>query len=412
MSRQLDDWLENYLQFTQDAESPTQYHVWSGITAIATALRRKCYTNWGLQGYVYPNLYVALVGPPGGRKGTAMKIVKAMLQQLEMPIGSDALGSIQALYEELQTSEDGYITQSGKEVRHKSLSIWAEEFQVFLNDRDPKLIASITDLFDNPDTWKYSTISRGATDLSNCWLTIFGAITPSLLQTRLSQDAVGGGLLSRIIFIVGYGPIKRVALQFLSPEEEKLKESLIQDLAQIALLSGPFKLTPNYLHAYTDWYEGPQDNTGIDEEKFLGYNSRRALHLKKICMVFSASESNDMIIRERHFQKALAILQEAEVHMPNAFYGFGHGSQTDVFTKLLKFIANQDKSFDFNEAVQYLMFDIESPEQLLTMLDMAQRSGKIKEETSSTSTRYEVIPQKETTHDGTFLSNTLYRRLT
>ena len=127
--RQLDDWLESYLQYTKKSESPTQYHLWSGISAIASVLRRKCFCNWGLRGYIYPNFYVALVGPPGGRKGTAMKIAKEMVQDLGIPTGSDSLGSIQMLYKEIKESEDNYQDYEGTIKVHKSLSIWSIEFQ-------------------------------------------------------------------------------------------------------------------------------------------------------------------------------------------------------------------------------------------------------------------------------------------
>ena len=81
------------MEYTANTEPPKLYHLWSGITAIASALRRKCFCNWGMRGYVYPNFYVALVGPPGGRKGTAMRLAKTFVEDLEIPLGSGSLGS-------------------------------------------------------------------------------------------------------------------------------------------------------------------------------------------------------------------------------------------------------------------------------------------------------------------------------
>ena len=85
------------------------------------------------------------------------------------------------------------------------------------------LIPSLTDLFDCADVWKYKTLSRKTEDISNCYITIIGGITPALLQASLSQSSVGGGLISRIIFVVGYGPKQRKALQFLTEEEGRSK---------------------------------------------------------------------------------------------------------------------------------------------------------------------------------------------
>lgn len=414
MKRNLDDWLENYLKYTQNSEPPTQYHLWSGILALASCLQRKCWLSWGLQGNYYPNLYVALVGPPGGRKGTAMKIAKSFVQKLEIPLGSDALGSLQTLFKEIQGSSDNYKTFDGGIQEHKSLSVWSEEFQVFLSDNDPRLIAGITDLFDSPDKWKYSSIARGADDLANCWLTLFGAITPSLLQNKLSQDAVGGGLISRIIFVVGYGKIKKVPIAFLSESEHQLQQHLLEDLEQVRNLAGPFTPTQKFYEEYSNWYSGPNATAGVDSEKFVGYNERRSVHLRKLCMVISVSESNDMVLRARHFQKALQIMEYTENDMPNAFYGLGRGSHSAVLSDLMRFL--QDKSLvqpsiTWLEILAKFKMDVMPPE-LEAYLDICVQTGVVRK-TKSTSNKivYELISEERTKGDLDFMNATLFRKM-
>ena len=408
MARQLSDWLEYYMKYTQRTEPPELYHLWSGLTAISSALRRKCYCNWGaLRGYVYPNVFVSLVGPPGGRKGTAMKIAKSFVQDLGVALGADSLGSTQALYKELMDAEDSFV-DNGITRKHKSLSIWAEEFQVFLSDKDQMLLASLTDLFDCADNWKYKTLARKTEDISNCWITIVGAITPSLLQTKLTQDAVGGGLISRIIFVVGQGPKQRRALQFLTDEEEDIQQKLGTDLQEIANLAGPFTLSKEFLKAYVRWYEQEYDETGVPSERFLGYNHRRPLHLNKVCMLVSASESNDMIITESHFEKALAIMQLTEQQMPNAFYGLGLSSQANVYAKVMAFIDERD-SFDWTELVRNFHLDVENISQLRGYIEMAEQSGLLISEASATSNRFTCIKTQNTLRDPAYLESTVFR---
>jgi len=409
MSRQLSDWLEYYMKYTQRSEPPELYHLWSGLTALSSALRRKCYCNWGaLRGYVYPNLFVSLVGPPGGRKGTAMKIAKSIVQTLNVPMGADSLGSTQALYKEIMDSEDSYVDPQGLTKKHKSVSIWSEEFQVFLSDRDQMLISSLTDLFDCSDSWKYKTLARKNEDLSNCWLTIIGAITPSLLQAKLSQDAVGGGLISRIIFVVGNGPKQRTALQFLTEEEEEIIHNLENDLQEIANLSGPFVLSQEFLTAYVRWYEQEYDDSGVISDKFLGYNHRRPLHLNKICMLVSVAESNDMIITDKHFEKALAILQVTEQEMPNAFYGLGLSSQSNIYAKFLSFIDSHEY-FDWSELMRNFHLDVDNIPQLRGYVEMAEQSGLIKSESSATSSRYTTIKTQIEIDKSGYLDDTVFR---
>ena len=409
MSRQLSDWLEYYMKYTQRTEPPELYHLWSGLTALSSALRRKCYCNWGaLRGFVYPNLFVSLVGPPGGRKGTAMKIAKTFVQSLDVPMGADSLGSTQALYRELIDSEDTYVDPQGLHKKHKSLSIWAEEFQVFLSDRDQMLIPSLTDLFDCADSWKYKTLARKTEDISNCWITIIGAITPSLLQSKLSQDAVGGGLISRIIFVVGQGPKQRRALQFLTDEEEEIQQNLENDLQEIAQLSGPFTLSKDFLKAYVKWYEQDYDESGVPNEQFLGYNHRRPLHLNKVCMLVSIAESNEMVLNANHFEKALAIMQNTEQEMPNAFYGLGLSSQANVYAKFLSFIESRD-TFEWSDLMRNFHLDVENISQMRGYVEMAEQSGILRVEASATTSIYTSLKNKQAIRDPDFLNKTVFK---
>lgn len=409
MARQLSDWLAYYMKYTQRSEPPALYHLWSGLTALSSALRRKCYCDWGpLRGRMYPNMFVALVGPPGGRKGTAMKIAKSMVQELDIPLGADSLGSTQALYKELIDSEDSYIDNNGVAKKHKSVSIWSEEFQVFLSDRDQMLIPSLTDLFDCADVWKYKTLSRKTEDISNCYITIIGGITPALLQASLSQSSVGGGLISRIIFVVGYGPKQRKALQFLTEEEEDIRTKLKEDLQEIATLQGQFTMSKDFLRAYIKWYEQEYDYNSVSNEKFAGYNNRKPIHINKLCMLISASESSDLIITDKHFFTALSILQATEQEMTSAFQGLGMSATANVYAKILSFIESKD-TFDFTELVRTFHLDVSDIDQLRKYMEMAQQAGLVTLEASLSTERYQVVHNvNKELIDPTYLKDTVF----
>lgn len=411
MARQLNDWLEHYLKFTQNSEPPVLYHLWSGIAAISSCMQRKCWMSWGHAQTIYPNLYIVLVGPPGGRKGTAMKIAKEFVQDVGVNLGADSLGSIQALYKEIKDSHDEYYSEDDSlAVHHKSLSVWSEEFQVFLSDSDPRLIGNLTDLFDAPSSWRYTAITRGVTDLSNCWLTIFGAITPSLLQTRLSQDAVGGGLISRIIFVVGYGKAKKVPMTFLSKEELLLQETLLEDLQTIKNLSGMFTMSDRFIERYSDWYMSPSSSHGVESEKFVGYNERRALHIRKLCMIMSVSENSEKYVQERHFNRALHVLRMTEQEMPNAFYGLGQGTHSTSLTNVMRFLEEKG-SISWDALLLRFQLDVLAPE-MESFVDLLAQTGQVKQE--HTPSKQRIITFNDA-HAGkgkeNFYSNELFKHL-
>jgi len=409
MARNLDDWLENYIKFTQNSEPPRLYHLWTGIVAISSCLQRKCWLGWG-HSDIFPNLYVILVGPSGGRKGTAMKIAKDFLYEIGVQLSSDSLGSIQTLYKELMDAYDEFRGEDGLMLNHRSLSVWSEEFQVFLRDRDPMLIANLTDLFDCPKRWKYSTLKRGLEDLSSCWLTLFGAITPTLLQSSLSRDAVAGGLISRIVFVVGYGKAKKVPIPFLSKEEQKLRALLTHDLEQIKQLSGPFRPTEKYVEEYSKWYVSNEATAGVDSDKFVGYNERRALHLQKLCMIMSASQRDDMLITQEHFSRALYILKHTEREMPNAFYGLGRGLHSGVLSDLMQYI-QANGTVSWHQIIKRFQLDA-LPHELETYLGSLEQIGVVKRERSTTNKVYfTAIEEKIKEDTEKYLKDTLFCKL-
>jgi len=410
LSRQLDNWLEHYMKFTQNSEPPPLYHLWSGIVAIASCMQRKCWMSWGHEMTIYPNLYVVLVGPPGGRKGTAMKIAKSLVRKVDVALGSDSLGSIQALYKEIHDSHEEFIhPEEQLPVGHKSLSVWSEEFQVFLSDSDPRLIGNLTDLFDSPDSWRYSAITRGVSDLSNCWLTVFGAITPTLLQSKLNQDAVGGGLISRIVFVVGYGKSKKVPMTFLSKEEYELFDTLLEDLQYIKNLAGPFSMSPKFIETYSTWYMGASSSQGVDSEKFVGYNERRALHIRKLCMIMAVSENNDRYLQERHFLRALHVLEMTENEMPNAFYGLGSGAHSAVLTNIITYIKSRGQ-VEHSELTKRFQLDTLT-NGLGELLETLIQGGTIRQELTPSKKRILTYNDVSLKEDKNYFDNELFKHL-
>src|SRR5690349_7851374 len=78
-TRQLDNFIQGYLVYTNESRSPEEYHRWVALSMIAGALRRKVHYQMGYFIF-YPNLYVVLVGPPGRcKKSTAMRTGRDIL---------------------------------------------------------------------------------------------------------------------------------------------------------------------------------------------------------------------------------------------------------------------------------------------------------------------------------------------
>ena len=74
------DFFDQYLDYTKDTEACSIYHRWCSIISISALLARNVYLKFG-HFTVYPNIYGMLIGEPGARKTTAIKIAKELLRQ-------------------------------------------------------------------------------------------------------------------------------------------------------------------------------------------------------------------------------------------------------------------------------------------------------------------------------------------
>lgn len=336
MGRQLSDWIDAYLDYTENTEPRQMYRRWAAISAIASAMRRKCYLPWGLEMW-FPNLYVVLVGPPAARKGTAMKPAKALLSRLGLPMAADE-SSRQKLIQRMIEGAEMHTDKEGLTHTHCSMTIFATELTVFLKRDDENMLPTLCKWYDCEDKFEYDTIGRGTETIVNVWVNLFGATTPTLLQTALPSEAFGSGFTSRAIFVFEEDKEKIVIYPGLTQEQMKLQELLLYDLEDIAALCGRYVVAEDFIEAYTFWRTQSEENPPLREPKLATYLQRRPTHLFKLCMIYSASRGNDRVIRLKDFERAAETLQETERKMPWVFRGVGMNPLAEVQSRVMRTI--------------------------------------------------------------------------
>lgn len=324
MERKLDDWLSNYVRLTDNSEPCQLYREWVGVSVIASVLQRKCYIEWDKM--IFPNFYVILVGPSGVRKGTAMNQGYRFLVRPEMntKLAAESI-TREALIRRLKKHE---VTPpspepGGKPMAHSSITVYSEEFAVFIGQNNLEFISNLTDWFDCKTPWRYETVSRGDDTINGIWVNLLGATTPAIIKNVLPQDAIGGGLTSRVIFVYAAKKGKTVAIPVRSEEQQAFESLLARDLEAISLLTGEFIPSQEYIDHYITWYEHSDKNPPFQDEKFGGYNDRRSMHLRKLSMIMCASRTNTKRMILQDFENALDLLQRTERLMPKVFSGYG-----------------------------------------------------------------------------------------
>ena len=295
------------MQFTRYSNSPEIYRKWSALATISAALQRKVWLRInGSQ--IFPNLFVLLCGAPGIGKSQAINPCRDLLSELPNICLSPARTSpekfIQLMCKStrmLPLENNPYFTQS-------AYAVFMSEFSTFLRPNDKDFMTVLTDLYDCAKTWTYATLARDEERIENVYLTMIGGITPKALAENFGAAAFGMGFTARlnIIYSEDYKTPKlfgQTTVPDFSP--------LLQILSRIHALSGEFTFEPDAAEELQAWVDEGMPPIPSDG-RLAEYVPRRWLHLVKLCMIYSACESNSLRVAKRHLAQARSTLLEAE----------------------------------------------------------------------------------------------------
>lgn len=345
-SRRTKDWLNDYLQYTKNTEPPTSFHMWAGISVLSSCLQRRVYMRWGHE-TIYPNQYIVLVGPSGqSRKGVAIGIARDLMHQVRVQITAERI-TREALYKFMKDATIAFTDKStGKYKFQCPITCVAEELQVFLGQRNVEFLAELTNWYDSRDEWTYETKWSGVDKITGMCVNILAGTAPDWLPSILPAEAVGGGFTSRIVFVVEDSKSKTVEDPNAFRDDLKIRDNLMYDLEQIMLMTGEMRFDEDALETYKVWYRGEDEKfkRGIQElvdPRLAGYNSRRATHVKKICMAVSAARGSDMLITKVDFQRALKLMQDTEKKMPRVFTGLGKARFSEATEDILYLLSKE-----------------------------------------------------------------------
>lgn len=323
--RKLKDWLKTYIEYASYSEAPVSFHFWSGVWAIAGALRRKVYFDQ--EYYIYtPNFYIILVAPPAiGTKSTAISIAARLLRDISgINFGPNAM-TREALPVALDSAAESYEMEPGSFLPMSCLNFGVRELGTLLDVQDRKMLDWLTDLWDGQNiVWEKKTKTMGSESISNPWINIIAGTTPGWLADNVPRVIVGAGFMSRCVFVLETQKRKLIAY----PRDFipnglilQMKDDLRHDLEIISLLKGEYILSPD-AHAYgIEWYRSlyEKSSSRLTDRELTGYLGRKQGHVHKLAIVLTAAKSDERVIEEPDLRAAVQIMTSLEPDMPEIF---------------------------------------------------------------------------------------------
>ena len=342
MPRVLPDWLTAWEEYFSNSPCPTLFRRWTGISLLAGAMERKCWV-YSMEKDLYPNLYIILVSPPAGGKSFLIEAVGEFWNKIgQHHVAPDSI-SRASLADELKDAERHIVRVGETTYSFNSLLIAAEELGTLLISYDNELISTFCKLY---DCSSYGERKRGKDikyTLENPQLNFLSGTTPVQLSYLLPEGAWRQGFMSRTIVVysgeIVYGKLKLYEGSkdaSLKASNDKIKRNLMHDLKIIGNTFKKFVWNRESAGIMEEWYESGGEPTP-DHPNLLGYCARRGVHLLKLCMVASISDSDDMVITVEHFQRAQSWMIEAEHYMPDIFKAMSHGGDGELIKECWHF---------------------------------------------------------------------------
>lgn len=378
-----DEFLSSYLAYASDTEVPAIFHRWAAISSIGAFLGRRYYFSHG-HFEINPNIYCMLIGSPGTRKSTAIKLIKKLIKTA----GYDTIAADKTTKEkfilDLSGESDGAEftpVKSGKQVEDfLSQNLWgseedtstrpdaemfimADEFNDFFGNGNVEFISLLGTLWDYSGVYSNRIKNGKSVSIHNPTVSILGGNTPTGLSLAFPPEILGQGFFSRLLFIYGEPNGKRITFPK-SPDPADTAR-LVEQLRKIrATCNGSATLTPGAEGLLDKIYKA---NLRVPDVRFESYSTRRFSHLLKLCLVTSASRCSTTIT-ERDVIYANTLLHHAEYFMPKALGEFGKAKHSDISHKIIQLVERDFVVLSFKDIWKHVSSDLEKMQDLTTLL--------------------------------------------
>ena len=374
------DFFDSYLHYMRNTEPPILFHRWSMIASIGAMLERNYYFEHG-HFHINPNIYCMLIGVPGTRKSTAIKLATKLLRS----IGYNYFAAEKTSKEKfiLDLAERHAPQENGKDVLDEILLsndesaitpcfIAADEFNDFFGNNNLEFISLLGSLWDYNGSYESRLKNSKSVIINNPTISILGGNTPSSFSLAFPVETLGQGFFSRILLVYSEPSGKRIT--FPTPPSQEETEQIQNELRQIGInVAGPASLTRGATLLLDKIYRTDEE---LHDVRFASYSTRRFTHLLKLCLIHSAARCS-ISIDEESVIRANTVLHFTENFMPKALGEFGESRHSGVNHKVINIIYNSPTVISFPEIWTQVYNDLEKMQDLQTILQNLLAAKKI-----------------------------------
>lgn len=386
MSKETPSLFDLYFDYVKDTESPLIYHRWSLITCLSAVLGRQCWIPFGAA-RIFPNQYVMLIGDPGARKSTAIKMARKLISSAGYKSFAATKTTKEKFLLDLEGVEEASdeVISSSKVMENlfgescndepKEVFIVADEFNDFMRCNDLEFHSMLGALWDwDDETLHYEQRLKNSRSVKifQPTITLLGGNTHTGFAEMFPPQAIGQGFLSRMLLIYAEQSNRKIAWPT-QPSAEQHKV-LIEQVHKIkVVMQGPLEFTDQAKAMLTTLYNTYE---GFADVRFTSYFTRRYTHLLKLCIICAAVNMT-RTIGMREVLLANTILRYAEHFMSKALGEFGKAKNADVANKILQVLSKTNGPVDVPVIWKHVSSDLDRIEDLAKLLQGLHQAQKI-----------------------------------
>lgn len=393
-----DNFLSAYLEYTTDTECPIVFHRWSALSMLGAWLGPNL--SFGLGHFtVKPNLYVMLMGSPGTRKSTAIKIAASTLSKVGYTrIAADRstkekfLLDLAGVEDEqsgtvgtLSVEENIFGAEAGDAAE---ILIAADEFNSFIGNGNIEFLSMLGVLWDYNGVFKNRVKNSKSVEIKDPTVSILAGNTPTGFSLAFPVESIGQGIFSRILLVHGEPSGKKIT--FPKPPSLAATKEILDYLVAIRRdCVGTLNLTPQAELLLDKIYKSHE---GIGDVRFESYSNRRFTHLLKLCIIVTASRISTTIT-EWDVIFANTILTHTEHSMPQALGAFGKARHSDVSHKVLQVLETSQGLVSLKDLWGHTHTDLDRMSDLADILRNLVAADKIIQHSTGFLLRRKVIEE-------------------
>lgn len=384
-------YFDLYADYTADTEVPKFFHRWSAVVGLGAWLGRNFTFPFG-HANISPNLYAMLLGSPGTRKSTAIKIQKKLLIKAGYSnLAADKTTKEKFLLDLAEPPKDGdALFESLDDSTPKECFIAPDEFADFFGSTAIlEFLSTLGVLWDFPEEVYESRVKNSqSVRIYAPTISMLAGNTPTSFATQLPPEVIGQGFFSRLLLIHSEKTDTKIA--FPTPPDLQLTAELVERLREIKQTClGVAEISPEAKdlleRIYLTW-------PGMEDVRFESYGNRRFSQLIKLCLIYAANRISAEIL-PCDVIAANSLLAVTEYKMPKALGEFGKGKNSDVVHKAMQVIENSMEPVTVRQLYTQLARDLSKPAELQEIVNSLIHAGRVQ------STELGLLPVKKSTCD-------------